>query len=737
MKRAFAGTGQKGRTVNLGITEFVLLPFRRGIPEHAVEFDGYYQGHVELISVACPTQKNLVGKIVFMKNSHMISCSPYFVYVDNRAEFDMDSGSITASPTCTVSRLKNVLTMDDMSYLLNDETLMQNDTLACLARELMRTCKFPLAVGPIMEMPFFKNAGGLLREKSELYRIPLLSRLYPLLMTNKYDDKQRKSLNDLTSSQLIELGRLADACPWEMIWRDPMKFRFHLKGLTRLAYQTALLQSGLGASVPAHVSVAINVYYALVQLRQDGKHTIFSKNQYQYHLTGGADREQVYDYLQQKAVEIVFRGTAEEKMALKEDFEQAGRACVSLDRIYRNSVQRTEDETLRGKEVPQIPQVLTDRQAEIARHISSHWLTIVEGLPGTGKTSVITWVFSHYKNVIMLSFVGMMVKSLQKRNGRRREAAYTIHHLLTLDKYKTPENEAILKEWLEYPEVVVLEEFSNVSMHLYSKVVSLFPNASKIIHVGDHRQLKPIECGDPMGDLLDTFGSQLLKHNLRVVPQLKALQEAPRLIADGFANHIDANPNGPISFVQPPSAPSYGGGSSRSEVDVLFPVLKEIYGKANGKSILNTHIVVLKNDTRKKVNEACEQVWQRLGVLKKPANGGVEITKWMRLFKGRKITFLQNHNQPVSQVFGKITCKSDPVSNGELAIVVSVEHYRPPARGIKLVIVDSEDPDDDPETKTIWIDNKGGVKPTDIELGYATTTYKTQGASSVLNHDPD
>jgi hypothetical protein len=329
---------------------------------------------------------------------------------------------------------------------------------------------------------------------------------------------------------------------------------------------------------------------------------------------------------------------------------------------------------------------------------------------------------------MITSFVGMMVKSLQKRNGRRREVAYTIHHLIAVGKYNK-----FGADWFARFEILCLDEFSNVSMSLFRKLICLFPKLKKIVLVGDHRQLKPIDCGDPMGDLIDCFGSQMLHDNLRVTPGLQALQIAPYLISSGRAREISfSNPfapnGGPISFVQKTEEPE----------DVLRPIFKQILSNPKNKInlLMNTHIVVLLNksaDGRHKINEACEKVWLSLGVLKMPKNGReiVEVRYKLNLFVGCKIVFMQNYNTPIAVKIGNFTHKSDTVANGELAIVKSISKCAD-GRGIKMIIVDSEDKADDPETKEVWIDAKQGVHPMHVDLGYSSSTYRTQGNYHIL-----
>jgi ATP-dependent exoDNAse (exonuclease V) alpha subunit len=459
-----------------------------------------------------------------------------------------------------------------------------------------------------------------------------------------------------------------------------------------------------------------------MNMRNEHNHTVFNKALFNMiipcmQIDARKEMEkQVYDYLYEVALchsHPRFAGAGDEVfLCTKYDHMDATLAANALQRIYRTASSGAKP-VLRGLDVPQLFPPLTARQTEIAKHIQTHWITLVEGLPGTGKTSVITWIMSHYQNVMLCSFVGMMVKSLQKRNGRRKEAAHTIHHLLAMAKY----NAEAAKLWFAKFQVLVVDEFSNVSMTLFRKLLCLLPNVSKIVLVGDHRQLKPIEGGDPMGDLLSVFGSQELFDNLRVVPELRALQMAPFLISQGRAREIQFTQNGgPIGFFQ-------------KETNALYNIFASFKGQVN--ILMNLHIVLLVhkgNDGRVQLNRECESMWQKLGVLKKPPQGGIRIRGGLELYPGCKITFLQNYNSPIVYKNDKgEDCKSSLIANGELAIVKHIRTAYGTTSGFILTVVDSEDPADEPETKTIWIEEHGGVHPMHIDHGYATTTYKSQG----------
>ncbi len=727
MKRGLETTKPK-KLFNLGRVEFTLVSDDRKIPESAIALDGYYEGII--VVTMCQKRTTLVNARVKMTSKNMVSCAPYFVYAIPCGFMDDDTSTIVVEDKlpCPIVHMKPSLTTADLIYMA-EETLIPS--LVSLAKRLVAAAPQAIPSLQLRDAPFSMR-GGLLYEVSDAHRLPHLSMLYTYL---GYDVKLHKKLSEIRTDALLNIVVTLKTQPWELVWRSS----FH-KGLLQKAYVRAL--ADFGAKPPAHIGFAIIIYYKMVDSRNEEKHTIFRRSTYNSVIPCMRLEErqllerQVYEYLTSKDVVLVGAAGDFQMMALEYDHHAAVSACDSLQAIHANSRTLREPER-RGLVVPQKPPTLTVRQTSIAQHILNNWFTIVEGLPGTGKTALITWVFSHYCNVMMTSFVGMMVKSLQKRNGRRKEAACTIHHLLALKKYAV-DTDAV-DEWLARFQVLVVDEFSNVSMSLFYKLLALLPNVSKIVLVGDHRQLKPIDCGDPMGDLLGIFSSHELLDNLRVKAGLQPLQEAPGLIAKGEANRITFDRNGPISFVKK---------EGLKVDDVLGPIFASIVagtggggGGGKGKktmSVLDVHIVVLTNKARKDVNRACERVWNRMGIVKIPPawrGGGaasVQVRHNLNLYVACKITFSQNYNTITDKSFDagggkKISCHSDPVANGELAIIIAIEELPKPAEGIMMRIVDTEDKNDCPETKSVWLHPKYGVHPKHVDLGYATTTYRTQG----------
>lgn len=727
--------------IALGYLEFSIEACR--VPKANQPFDGYFLGTVFIH--ACPLRPTLVGCRLTMKNEALMSIAPYFVY-STKAACDTDNTLVVdkKAELCNVQRLKQDLTKAHCKELI--DRMMNQQNLPLELRQIGHRLVMNLA----SSLPSATVAKAL--PKSDLFRLPLKQVLYGYFVTSKHDVKQKKALEKLSLHEMHALKRTLITEPWSLVWNDK---RAGYGGcfLTEQKMRQVIDDYSLHFRFPLHIQYAVAIYFRLLRLREDEQHTCFPKQMFNMMIPcielekRQLLEKQVYAYLYEKAL-VLFptppppaapfgggggdnnasvlppppAGGAGEFLSLHSDYRDAELALKALLDIQKRALlARHEPFELRGKEVPQLFPELTARQTEIAHHIQRHWLTIVEGLPGTGKTALITWCVSYYQNVMLTSFVGMMVKSLQRRNGKRKEVAHTIHHLIAVSKY----NQAAAA-WFAKFEVLVLDEFSNVSMPLFRKLLCLFPNLSKLVLVGDHRQLKPIDGGDPMGDLLSMFGSQMLYDNLRVVPGLRNLQMAPHLISEGRANEISFT--GPITFLNKLSRPCVR--------EVLLSTFKPYAGRKN--ILMNMHIVVLVhkgNDGRKHLNSECEAAWQQLGVLKRPPQGGVLLTggsKRLELYPGCKITFGKNYNTPIefTDVRGDKQ-KSATVANGELAIVKDIQIK---GNGFVLTVVDSEEEADDPETKVLWIEQDSGIHPMHIDLGYATTTYRTQGKAK--KHSP-
>jgi hypothetical protein len=595
------------------------------------------------------------------------------------------------------TRLVDKLGKAELSYLCLENASPAADFIE---NELMRDIT-ACSIARFMDQPFVQEHDSPITTMSDLTRLPAMVYICRAFGADE-NAKERRKLLEMDSATLKKLKHQMDTEPWFLCWPAYMKQHYgKLKCMKRKGYYFLQMME-----IPAVVVSAMSLYFEVLDAQEERGHTIFSKESFFQYLPmmpleqRKLLEEQIYDFLMEYALSWV-----DEKkglFALRPHYEDS---LITLSLLH-DVVKRARDEPepdRRGHRVPHKYLPLTPDQERIAMHIRTHAITIVEGKPGTGKTAEIEFVFAHYYAVMLSTFVGMMAKSLQKRNGERREIAHTIHRLIHMSK------SPVGAEWLGKYQVLVVDEFSNVSQHLLRRLLEVMTNVRRIVFVGDHAQLKPIDAGDPMGDLKRHLGSQMLTENLRVKPHLKTLQEAPGLILEERWKEISHGPRLPITCIGRPKS------------------LTDLVRSLGHPKLMQFHVVVLVNegaDGRNHVNQLVESAWLELGVIRK--TNVVDIRRNCQIYPGCKITFLQNYNTPLLEKVGGQEIRSDPVANGELGIVISIDKL---FDGWKVVFRDSDEVD--AEQKVVWVrknvlDDRG-VSAHHIDLGYATTTYKTQG----------
>jgi hypothetical protein len=731
MKR---GRREKNEELRIGVMQFKLIPGLRKVPQEKEDFDGhYYQGSIEI--VAAPSCPQFRGAVKHARIYDAQSCSSCFIYGTRNAFFDVASDTVVIPKRphpkfggpkdvnmVTVESYVSELSIVDLHDIRREISKhIESDKLKLFMLHKLEEESSSSVVDTtqFLAQPFAKQSGGYVTEYTELVRLPTVASIRGYLKPSSL-----KQLHGLSNTQREALAAAVITHPWTLLWNSPVK------NITQEQFYL-IMRNTNNIRVPQHIQYALAIYFRIAADRKEGRHTLFSCEDYwRSVIPAMPNRDEmmrwVWNYLSENALDAFGGEDNNHYVAMKRDAKEARLTMAALCKIRRNAFSGDGDCELRGNIVSHIPPKLTARQEEIARHIMTHWLTVVEGLPGTGKTVIIEWAYSHYRNVMLCGFVGMLVKMLRRRNGgnllrrlKEDEIAFTIHALL--DKASRKQQQ---QDWFAKWEVLIVDEFSNVSARLFSELLQIFPRLKKVIVVGDHRQLKPIKHGDPMGDLIAAFGTQVLTENLRVEKDLKALQDAPLLIHEGKARQIQfEEKEGPIGFVHREDDP----------VPLLIKLFSKIMSLPDGaRSLLNSHVVLLLNtsaDGRHAINQACEEAWARLSMIA-PSRGAVEIRKGLSLYVGAKITFSKNYNHPLHVEFedsAGLSVQSEPVANGELYIVKRIWRMAKPGRGVVMQIVDEESECSSVVPKQVWIDAAEGISPAHVELGFASTTYKIQG----------
>ena len=140
----------------------------------------------------------------------------------------------------------------------------------------------------------------------------------------------------------------------------------------------------------------------------------------------------------------------------------------------------------------------TDEQVDGIKSLLKNNVSLVVGLAGTGKTSIIKGAYQifPYDTIIkQCAFSGQAAKRINEATDR---PSSTIHRLLGWQGEMFTYKES-------YPlpvDVIILDEVSMVGLELFWNLIQAIPRGAKLIMLGDNGQLPPIGVGNLLNDLM-------------------------------------------------------------------------------------------------------------------------------------------------------------------------------------------------------------------------------------------
>lgn len=159
--------------------------------------------------------------------------------------------------------------------------------------------------------------------------------------------------------------------------------------------------------------------------------------------------------------------------------------------------------------------VLTQAQQEAVRRALSYPLSVVTGLPGTGKTTVVTTMVaeaeSRGQRVALAAPTWQSAERLAAVTGSQ---ATTVYRLLEWNMKAAPRRDAV------FPldcDLLVVDEAPLEDLAVMAKLLAAIrPSRTRVVLVGDVHQLPSVGCGQVMKDLM--------RSNLCPVTQLLEIQ---------------------------------------------------------------------------------------------------------------------------------------------------------------------------------------------------------------------
>lgn len=137
----------------------------------------------------------------------------------------------------------------------------------------------------------------------------------------------------------------------------------------------------------------------------------------------------------------------------------------------------------------------TKKQTKAIHTAIGNKFSVVCGLPGTGKSTIVDCICHYYKDetICLTGPTGMAVNNIRNKCTVKNSVIGTIHKLLFDGFY----------ELKKYPQIMIIDEFSMVDNVLFYRVLEWCKVFQcKLILLADDQQLPPIGGGYPLGAII-------------------------------------------------------------------------------------------------------------------------------------------------------------------------------------------------------------------------------------------
>jgi exodeoxyribonuclease V alpha subunit len=150
-------------------------------------------------------------------------------------------------------------------------------------------------------------------------------------------------------------------------------------------------------------------------------------------------------------------------------------------------------------------EMLTDEQREAVKAALMNGLTVITGLPGTGKTfslkSILSILKKTHHSYALCAPTGKAAKRIEELTG---EQAVTVHRLLEA-KWNNEKNQVRFgrnETRLLDEAFVIVDEVSMVDILLMKRLMKAIGKETSLILVGDYNQLPPVGPGSVLKDVV-------------------------------------------------------------------------------------------------------------------------------------------------------------------------------------------------------------------------------------------
>jgi exodeoxyribonuclease V alpha subunit len=384
----------------------------------------------------------------------------------------------------------------------------------------------------------------------------------------------------------------------------------------------------------------------------------------------------------------------DDKIGLKYLFEIENKIFEILNQVNKSDpLQLTQEEIEDGIRKSEQDQgfVFTEQQRDVLINITKTNVNFLAGVAGTGKSSISRGILNIYKNY-SIGCAALSAKAAKRLMETTGFQAQTLHKMLgATGPNKFEYNE---KNPLSY-NLVLIDESSMLNAFLIWSLLKAVKPDTKIVMVGDHKQLPPLGAGNVFSDLLEKENEFQVNKLTKILRQA----ELSGIITDAGMVRNGINPVEKKSFK-----------TVHGELEDLYYMFRSSRDELNDiaiKTFLKTvenigldNVIILTPRKKECVNSTRE-------INQKIQNALIGDVPYMEYGKtkykiGSKVIHIKNDYEK-------------GVMNGEIGYVNRLDYNE---NGEQVLIVTYEDKEIAYEKDDL----------SDIDLAYALTTHRFQGS---------
>jgi len=302
--------------------------------------------------------------------------------------------------------------------------------------------------------------------------------------------------------------KIIDENPYNLIYLDKIPFQVMdkiAKGYYKLS-QTDERRIYAGI---LHIMKGINMqghtFMRLQKKLHDDETTLLDAAELLLNVDKALVREEIFNLIDDKRLVLDKQGFCDVIYLPHVYTAETGVANIVKDSIAVNSItEKIIDKYIEDYEKKHHFK-MADKQKEAVRTSVKNKFSIISGPPGSGKTTIIDCIctiFNDLKKGCRIKLAAPTGKAAKRMTESTKMPAETVHRML---KYSPQDNEFTFNKSnpLE-ADVVIIDEYSMMSMMLTYQLLQAIPKNCVIILVGDKDQLPSVDAGKVLEDFLQT-----------------------------------------------------------------------------------------------------------------------------------------------------------------------------------------------------------------------------------------